>query len=35
VVVGKRGRAYLVKVKMGGKYKTIVAKSEHLLPVPV
>lgn len=32
VVSGERGRAYLVKVKDGGKEKTIIASPEHLMP---
>ena len=29
-VFGKRGTAYLVKIKDGGKVKTVIAKPEHL-----
>jgi len=29
-IVGKRGRAYLVKIRDGGKYKTVIASPEHL-----
>ena len=32
-VLGKRGDAYMVEVKAGGKKKTIVAGPEHLTPV--
>lgn len=31
-VVGKRGRAYLVKIKDGGKDKTVISAPEHLTP---
>jgi large subunit ribosomal protein L21e len=30
-VVGKRGRAYLVRIRDGGKYKTIISSPEHLI----
>jgi len=33
VIVGKRGRAYVVKVMMGDKEKTIFVRPEHLRPV--
>jgi large subunit ribosomal protein L21e len=33
VVLGKRGDAYIVKVKVGKGNKTITARPEHLLPV--
>jgi len=29
-VVGKRGKAYIVKIKDGGKFKNIIANPEHL-----
>ncbi|MHA1860858.1 MAG: 50S ribosomal protein L21e [Candidatus Ranarchaeia archaeon] len=32
VIVEKRGRAYLVKVKDGGKTKTIFLRKEHMRP---
>jgi len=32
IVVGKRGRAYLVKVRDGGLYKTLIVRPEHLKP---
>jgi len=31
-VIGKRGRAYLVRIRDGGKYKTIISTPEHLIP---
>lgn len=31
-VLGKRGRAFLIKVRDGGKYKTIISAPEHLKP---
>ncbi|ABU81960.1 50S ribosomal protein L21e [Ignicoccus hospitalis] len=31
-VVGKRGKAYLVKVRDGDVYKTIIVRPEHLRP---
>jgi len=33
VVVGKRGRAYVVKMYMGGYEKTIIARPEHIRPL--
>ncbi len=33
IIVGKRGRAYIVKVLMGGYEKTIIARPEHLRPL--
>ena len=33
VVLGKRGDAYLVEVKIGNKKKTIISRPEHLVPV--
>ncbi|MCS7118927.1 MAG: 50S ribosomal protein L21e [Archaeoglobaceae archaeon] len=30
VVIGKRGRAYLVQVKDGSKFKTLISRPEHL-----
>ena len=34
-VVGRRGRAYLVKVRVGkNTYKTLIARPEHLKKVP-
>ena len=32
VIVGKRGRAYIVKVRMGGKDKFIITTKDHLKP---
>ena len=32
-VVGRRGNAYVVEVKVGKGHKTITTKPEHLLPV--
>lgn len=32
-VVEKRGRAYVVRVHMGGFEKTIIAKPEHIKPI--
>jgi len=34
VVIGKRGKAYIVQVKLGGKTKTLFIRPEHLRPVP-
>ncbi len=34
IVAGKRGRAYIVKVRVGGKEKTLFVRPEHLRPVP-
>lgn len=31
-VIGKRGRAYLVKIRDGGKNKTLISAPEHLTP---
>jgi large subunit ribosomal protein L21e len=33
VVIGKRGSAYIVEVKVGNSNKTITARPEHLRPV--
>ncbi|RLI75868.1 50S ribosomal protein L21e [Archaeoglobales archaeon] len=30
VVIGQRGKAYLVKIRDGGKYKTLIVRPEHL-----
>lgn len=30
VVEGRRGTSFVVRVRMGGKYKTVVARPEHL-----
>ncbi len=30
VVIGKRGRAYLVRIRDGGLYKTLIVRPEHL-----
>ncbi len=32
-VLGKRGNAYMVEVKIGNKKKTITARPEHITPV--
>lgn len=32
VVVGARGRAYLVKIRLGGKEKLIITTADHLVP---
>lgn len=32
VVIGRRGRAYLVKIRDGGIYKTLIIRPEHLKP---
>lgn len=32
VVVGRRGRAYLVKIKVGGKEKLIITTKDHIRP---
>ncbi|HDM60427.1 MAG TPA: 50S ribosomal protein L21e [Archaeoglobus veneficus] len=29
-IIGQRGRAYLVEVRDGGKYKTLIVRPEHL-----
>ncbi len=31
-IVGKRGKSYLVKVRIGDSYKTIIVRPEHLRP---
>lgn len=31
-VIGTRGRAYLVRVSDGGKWKTVILSPEHMLP---
>lgn len=31
-VVGKRGRAYIVQVKVGGEVRTLFVRPEHLMP---
>lgn len=33
VVLGKRGRAYVLKMFMGGYEKTIIARPEHISPI--
>ncbi len=33
IVAGKRGRAYLVEFRDGGKQKTVIARPEHLRPI--
>ena len=33
-VVGKRGKAYIVQVRVGSKVKTLFVRPEHLRPVP-
>ncbi|MBU0953722.1 MAG: 50S ribosomal protein L21e [Nanoarchaeota archaeon] len=33
IVTGKRGQAYLVELKTGGKLKTVIARPEHLKPL--
>jgi len=33
-VIGKRGKAYIVEVKLGGKTKILFVRPEHLRPVP-
>ncbi|MEM2817823.1 MAG: hypothetical protein QXN39_05010 [Archaeoglobaceae archaeon] len=33
VVVGQRGRAYLVQIRDGGKIKTLISRPEHLRAV--
>ncbi|MDH5811444.1 MAG: 50S ribosomal protein L21e [Candidatus Methanomethylicaceae archaeon] len=33
VVLGKRGRAYVLKMFMGGYEKTIIARPEHISPL--
>jgi len=32
VIVGKRGRAYIVKVYLGDKEKTLFVRPEHIIP---
>jgi len=32
VVVGKRGRAYIISIKVGGKQKTIITTKDHIKP---
>jgi large subunit ribosomal protein L21e len=32
VVIGQRGRAYLVRVRDGDSYKTLIVRPEHLKP---
>jgi len=32
VVIGQRGRAYLVRIRDGGKYKILIVRPEHLKP---
>ncbi len=32
VIVGRRGKAYLVSVSLGGKQKTLIIRPEHLRP---
>ncbi|EHP84061.1 50S ribosomal protein L21e [Methanotorris formicicus] len=32
IVVGQRGRAFIVRVRDGGKYKLIIARPQHLRP---
>ena len=32
VITGKRGRAYIVKIKVGNKVKTIITTKDHLKP---
>lgn len=33
-VVGKRGKAYILQLKVGSKMKTLIVRPEHLRPVP-
>jgi large subunit ribosomal protein L21e len=35
IVVGQRGKAYLVKIRDGGKMKTLIIRPEHLKPQKV
>jgi large subunit ribosomal protein L21e len=35
VIVGKRGRAYIVKVYLGDKEKTLFVRPEHLRPASI
>ena len=32
IIVGKRGRAYIIEVKVGGKKKYIITTKEHIKP---
>jgi len=32
IVIGKRGRAYIVQIKVGSKIKTLFVRPEHLKP---
>jgi len=32
VVIGKRGRAYIIRVRDGDTHKTVFARPEHLMP---
>ena len=34
VVVGKRGKSYIVQLRVGSKIKTLFVRPEHLRPVP-
>ncbi len=34
-IVGKRGKSYIVQLKVGSKIKTLFIRPEHLRPVPV
>lgn len=33
IIMGRRGRAYIVKVLMGGFEKTIITRPEHIVPL--
>lgn len=33
IIMGKRGRAYVVKVLMGGFEKTVITRPEHIVPL--
>ncbi|RZN57409.1 MAG: 50S ribosomal protein L21e [Candidatus Methanomethylicota archaeon] len=35
IIMGKRGRAYVIKVLMGDYEKTIIARPEHIVPLEV
>ncbi|MCD6503364.1 MAG: 50S ribosomal protein L21e [Euryarchaeota archaeon] len=35
VVIGKQGKAYVVRIRDGGKYKKIIALPVHLKPIQV
>lgn len=35
LVTDRRGNSYLVRVRVGGKYKTIIARPEHLRLIPL